>query len=109
MPGSLVFFKVMGWEVNGTTITQVMQSAFAGVGSGHHRFAGLAQATEKLICHHWEQSKRGRHGKGFVCLHLCEASGNAQGNRVWKCRVITLSCLCQLVTASCNFEIHYKF
>lgn len=79
-----MFFKVVGREVNGRTFTRIMQRAFAGVGLGHRQFAGLAQATKKLICHHWEQSRRGRHRKGFVCLGLCVASGGAQGNRVRK-------------------------
>lgn len=79
-----MFFKVMGQEVNGTTITQIMQRAFVGVGSGHHQFAGLAQAAKNLICHHWEQSKRGRHGKGFVRPELCVARGGVWGNWVRK-------------------------
>lgn len=77
-----MFFKVVAWEVNGTTFTRIMQRAFAGVGLGHIQFAGLAQATKKLICHHWEQSRRGRHCKGFVCLELRVASGGAQGEEM---------------------------
>lgn len=85
VPGSLVLFRVVGWEVNGTIFTKIMQRAFIGRGLEHHQFAGLAQATKQLICHHWEQSRRGRHCKGFVCLEIFVASRSAQWNRVRKC------------------------
>lgn len=78
VPGSLVLFKVVEWEVNGTIFTRIMQRAFIGMGLEHHQFAGLAQATKQLICHRWEQSRRGRHCKGFVCLELCVAGSGAQ-------------------------------
>lgn len=78
VPGSLVLFKVVGWEVNGTIFTRIMQKSFIGMSLEHHQFAALAQATKQLICHHWEQSRRGRHCKGFVCLDLCVASSSAQ-------------------------------
>lgn len=71
-----------------------MQRAVANVGLGHHQFAGLAQATQKLICHPWEQSRRGRHCKGFVCLQLCVASGGVQENRVRKCGAVLLCHVC---------------
>jgi len=79
-----VLSKAVGWKVNGTTFTRIMQRAFGGVGLGHHQFTGLAQATKKLICHHWERSRRGGHCKGFVGLQLCVASGGAWGSRVRK-------------------------
>lgn len=85
VPGSLVSFKVVGWQVNGTIFTRIMQRAFIGMGLEHHQFAALAQATKQLICHHWEQSRRSRDCKGFVCLELCVASSSAQSNRVRKC------------------------
>lgn len=52
VPGSLVLFKVVEREVNGTIFTRIMQRAFIGMGLEHHQFAGLAQATKQLICHH---------------------------------------------------------
>lgn len=80
VPGSLVFSKVVGQGVNGTTFTRI--KAFSSVGLGHHQFACLAQATKKLVCCLWEQSRRGRHCKGFVCLELCVASSGAQGEEM---------------------------
>lgn len=82
VPGSLVFFKVVGQGVNGTTFTRIMQRAFSSVGLGHHQFACLAQATKKLVCHLWQQSRRGRHCKGSVCLELCVATSGAQGEEM---------------------------
>lgn len=94
VPGSPGFFKVVGQEANGTTFTRIMQRAVAVVGLGHHQFAGLARATQNLICHRWEQSRRGRHCKGFVCLQLCMAGGGAQENRVRKCGAALLCHVC---------------
>lgn len=41
-----MFFKVVRWEVNGTTFTKIMHRAFASMGLGHYQFSSLAQAIK---------------------------------------------------------------